>query len=115
MLFRSQKELESVEEKISELEKSTSTLYARVLASAGEISQRRKKVARELSSKVEAELSTLGMKKVRFGVQIETESPKEPAEPREDRQQTPRLNEKGMDRVQFLISPNPGEELKPLA
>jgi len=110
-----QKELESVEEKISELEKSTSTLYARVLASAGEISQRRKKVARELSSKVEAELSTLGMQKVRFGVQIETESPKEPAEPREDREQTPRLNEKGMDRVQFLISPNPGEELKPLA
>ena len=25
------------------------------------------------------------------------------------------MNEKGMDRVQFLISPNPGEELKPLA
>ena len=110
-----QKGLESVGEKISELEKRTSTLYTQALASAAELSQRRKKIARELSSKVEAELSTLGMKKVRFGVQIETESPKEPAEPREGREQTPRLNEKGMDRVQFLISPNPGEELKPLA
>ena len=110
-----QKGLESLEEKISELEKSTSTLYVRALASAAELSQRRKKIARELSSKVEAELSTLGMKKVRFGVQIETEPPQGPAGSREDREQTPRLNEKGMDRVQFLISPNPGEELKPLA
>jgi len=110
-----QKGLESLEEKISELEKSTSTLYVRALASAAELSQRRKKIARELSGKVEAELSTLGMKKVRFGVQIETEPPQGPAGSREDREQTPRLNEKGMDRVQFLISPNPGEELKPLA
>jgi DNA repair protein RecN (Recombination protein N) len=110
-----QKGLESLEEKISELEKSSSTLYTQALASAAELSQRRKKIARELSSKVEAELSTLGMKKVRFGVQIETDSPQEPAGPRENREQTPRLSEKGMDRVQFLISPNPGEELKPLA
>jgi DNA repair protein RecN (Recombination protein N) len=110
-----QKGLERVEEKISDLEKSTSTLYAQALASAGELSQRRKKVSRELSSRVEEELSTLGMKKVRFGVQIETDSPKESRDPGEERGQTPRLNEKGMDRVQFLISPNPGEELKPLA
>jgi len=110
-----QKGLESVEERISELEKSSSTLYTQALASAAELSQRRKKISRELSSKVEAELSTLGMKKVRFGVQIETEPPKEPAASREEREQTPRLNEKGMDWVQFLISPNPGEELKPLA
>ena len=110
-----QKGLEGVEEKISELQKSASILLARALASAGELSQRRKKVARELSSKVEEELSTLGMKKVRFGVQIETESSKESADSGKEQEQNPRLNEKGMDRVQFLISPNPGEELKPLA
>jgi DNA repair protein RecN (Recombination protein N) len=109
------KGLESVEEKISELQNSTATLYTGALASARELSQCRERVARELSSRVEAELSTLGMKKVRFGVQIEMESPKEHGEPREDLEQTPRLNEKGMDHVQFLISPNPGEELKPLA
>jgi len=109
------KGLESLEEKISELKSSCAILHAQALASARELSQRRKRVAQELSSKVEAELSTLGMKKVRFGVHIETESPKDVAEPRRDQEQTPGLNEKGMDRVQFLISPNPGEELKPLA
>ncbi len=31
------------------------------------------------------------------------------------REPFPRLHDKGMDRVQFLISPNPGEDLKPLA
>ena len=110
-----QQGLESVEEKISELRNRTANLYTRSLASARELSQRRKRIAQELSGRVEVELSTLGMKKVRFGVQIEMESPKGLVEPREDPEQTPRLNEKGMDRVQFLISPNPGEELKPLA
>ena len=109
------KGLESVEEKISELANSAAALHARALSSARELSQRRKKVAEELCGKVETELSTLGMKKVRFGVRVEMEHPQKADEPAEAREETPRLNEKGMDRVEFLISPNPGEDLKPLA
>ena len=109
------KGLESVEEKISELANSAAALHARALSSARELSQRRKKVAEELCGKVETELSTLGMKKVRFGVRVEMELPQKADEPAEAREETPRLNEKGMDRVEFLISPNPGEDLKPLA
>jgi DNA repair protein RecN (Recombination protein N) len=109
------KGLESLEEKIGELKNGTATLQAQALSSAKQLSQQRKRVARELGGKVEAELNTLGMNKVRFRVQVETEPPEEWAGHAEGRDPSPRLNEKGMDRVQFLISPNLGEELKPLA
>jgi len=80
--------------------------------SARELSERRKKAAQDLSGKVEKELTTLGMKKVRFRIEVEEEGPEATEE---GPSPGPRLNEKGMDRVQFLISPNPGEDLKPLA
>ncbi|MBI5969089.1 MAG: DNA repair protein RecN [Deltaproteobacteria bacterium] len=105
------KGLESLEDKIADLKKTTANLHAQALASARELSHQRKKVAQDLQEKVETELLTLGMKKVRLGVQIETDYLEKPAEGQES---APRLNEKGIDRVQFLISPNPGEELKPL-
>lgn len=69
------KGLESLEEKISEIKNNTTTLHARALSSAKELSHRRKKAAHELGGKVVTELSTLGMKKVLFSVQVETEPP----------------------------------------
>jgi DNA repair protein RecN (Recombination protein N) len=106
------KGFEDLEGKQKELQKQVDQLDPKVLASAQSLSQRRKKVAQELSKQVETELSSLGMKKVRFGVEIENGSSK-------GSDGGPggmaALHEKGMDRVQFLISPNPGEELKPLA
>jgi len=105
------KGLESLEDQIADRKKTTANLHAQALTSARELSHQRKKVAQDLQERVETELFTLGMKKVRFGVQIETDYQEKPAEGQEP---APRLNEKGIDGVQFLISPNPGEELKPL-
>ena len=59
----------------------------------------RRRVSTELKKSIEKELGSLGMKKTTFQVQIE-DLP---------------LSAKGMDRVEFLISPNLGEEVKPLA
>jgi DNA repair protein RecN (Recombination protein N) len=106
------KNLGSLAERITQLQKITSEQHARALASARDLSQSRTKVAKALSTRVEKELSTLGMKKVRFQIQVEGEGPEEV---KGDRESFPRLHDKGMDRVQFLISPNPGEDLKPLA
>jgi DNA repair protein RecN (Recombination protein N) len=100
--------LENLEGKISELQKVVDLQVDRALASAQGLSNQRKKVGRELSRKVAKELSTLGMKKVSFDVKVETEASGQ-------REAGSRLNERGIDRVEFLISPNPGEELKPLA
>jgi DNA repair protein RecN (Recombination protein N) len=63
------------------------------------LSRERKRVASELKKSVEKELNSLGMKKTIFEIHIDP-SP---------------LSAKGADRVEFLISPNVGEEVKPLA
>jgi DNA repair protein RecN (Recombination protein N) len=106
------KNLGSLEDRISQLQKITSEQHARALASGRDLSQSRMKVAQDLSTRVEKELSTLGMKRVRFQIQVEGEGP---GEVEGGRESFPRLHDKGLDRVQFLISPNPGEDLKALA
>lgn len=94
-------QLASLEVQIDDLRKNTRELAERTYQKAKELSTRRKKAAQELSAKVEEELATLGMKKVRFDIEVE-----------EDEQG--RCTEWGINRVQFLLSPNPGEELRPL-
>jgi DNA repair protein RecN (Recombination protein N) len=105
------KNLGSLEERISHLEKAASEEHTRALTIARQLSLRRKEAALELASKLGKELSTLGMKKVRFQIQVVSEAGKVGAGGPEG----PRLHEKGMDQVEFLLSPNPGEDLKPLA
>jgi len=91
--------LTSDEERLSELEGAMSPLREEVTALAKRLSKERKRVASELKRSVERELSTLGMKKTTFEVRMGESA----------------LSPKGMDRVEFLISPNIGEEVKPLA
>ena len=91
----------------------------RVLASAGEayrkvaaaLSRDRRAAASKLSDEVRKELSHLGMEKACFEVGFEdlsaasgaaTEAPEAAGGP------------KGIDRITFLVSPNPGEELRPI-
>ena len=105
------KNLGGLEERISHLEKAASEEHTRALTIARQLSRRRKEAALELASKLGKELSTLGMKKVRFQIQVVSEAGKEG----EGGPEGPRLHEKGMDQVEFLLSPNPGEDLKPLA
>jgi DNA repair protein RecN (Recombination protein N) len=89
----------SDEERLFQLESGLDPLREEVTVLAKRLSKERKKVASELKRSVEKELGSLGMKKTTFEVQIEEIS----------------LSPKGMDRVEFLISPNIGEEVKPLA
>ncbi len=104
------KNLGNLEERISQLEKVASEEFARALTIARQLSRQRKGAALELASKLEKELSTLGMKKVRFQIQVVSEAGKGA-----EGGPGPPLHEKGLDQVEFLLSPNPGEDLKPLA
>ena len=79
-----------------------------VTALAMELSKKREKVARDIEKKVEAELSDLNMKKTRFAVKMWKESGSDTADGFS-------LTSKGIDRIEFLIAPNIGEEPKPLA
>jgi DNA repair protein RecN (Recombination protein N) len=78
------------------------------LARARELSRKRRGVAGELVRRVQAELAELAMEKTRFEVLFT------PADP-EAALGRPSWTELGLERAEFLLSPNPGEELRPLA
>jgi len=70
------------------------------------LSAERGAVADRLSREVERTLAELDMPKARFGVEFERPQKGEAG---------PAFTENGIDRVEFLLSANPGEEMKPLA
>jgi DNA repair protein RecN (Recombination protein N) len=90
------------------LRREIAALRDQITAKAGELTGKRTAAARELEAKVEAELGQLGMKKSRFAVSIVPEQGEDTADGR-------RVTARGADRVEFLISANPGEEPRPLA
>jgi len=73
----------------------------------------REKAASRLRGKVEKELERLGMPKTRFSVSIEQIQEEEGRVEAKGRRY--RADETGMDQIEFLLSPNPGEGLRPLA
>jgi DNA repair protein RecN (Recombination protein N) len=79
------------------------------LDAARGVSERRREAARELERRVETELGLLAMERTRFRVSFE------PAQPVAEVSDTAGWSERGLEQVQFLLSPNPGEELRPLA
>jgi DNA repair protein RecN (Recombination protein N) len=87
------------EERLSQLESSLEPIQQEMADLAKKLSIERRRVAGELKKSVERELGSLGMKRTVFEVHLE-DLP---------------LSLKGVDRVEFLISPNIGEEVKPLA
>jgi DNA repair protein RecN (Recombination protein N) len=108
---RASAELERMErstEEIERLKKEIQASKAGLTAKAQELTKKRGSAARELEKKIEAELSHLGMKKTTFTVKITQE-------PGDDTQDGHRLGPRGADRIEFLISPNPGEDPKSLA
>lgn len=110
-LGRATSELERMErstEEIERLKKEVQAIKAGLTNQARELSAKRSAAARELEKKAESELGQLGMKKTTFAVKISQE-------PGEDTLDGHMLGPRGVDRVEFLISPNPGEEPKALA
>ena len=89
----------SDEERLTQLEQALDPLRQEVNTLAERLSAERKKIALDLKKSVEKELSSLGMKRTTLDVHF-SPSP---------------LSSKGTDRVEFLLSPNVGEEPKPLA
>jgi DNA repair protein RecN (Recombination protein N) len=66
-----------------------------------------------MSKGIEAELDDLKMAAARFGVDFQTK-PDPNGVPRADGTRVA-FDQNGLDRVEFLVAPNPGEGLKPLA
>jgi DNA repair protein RecN (Recombination protein N) len=112
------------EERIEVLRVEEGQLLAELGKLALELSTKRREAAERLAAGIEAELGDLRMEGARFGVGFEW---------REDEQGVPvaesqisdlqsqvsagrfAFDSTGIDHVEFLVSPNPGEPLKPMA
>ena len=106
--------VESLSERIAEAESDLAETKQTLVRSAQELSAARKKAAEGLSRQVEKELSTLKMAETAFKVSLETVAADERSDPRQS-DGGKLLTETGWDRAEFLIAPNVGEALKPLA
>ncbi|MBQ6516793.1 DNA repair protein RecN [bacterium] len=93
------KDIENSSENIELTEKEISETLEKMKEVSATISQIRRKYAKELSDLIVKKLQKLELEKSRFEISIEECE----------------LNENGCDRVEFLISTNVSEDLKPLA
>ncbi|WP_405153160.1 DNA repair protein RecN [Paenibacillus sp. FSL K6-0108] len=104
-------QLENKDERLEKLRNERDKLLKLVMESAEELSRVRKQCAEELAAQVESELKDLQMERTSLRVQI---TPFEDAKGIEWNGRRIRLTRQGADNAEFLISPNPGEPLRPL-
>ena len=98
---------------IEELEIEKRTMLDSLSELAVSLTERRSAAAEEISKGVERELDDLRMPAARFKVLMET-VPADDGLP-DSKGNKLAFTDTGFDRVEFLIAPNPGEGLKPLA
>jgi len=99
--------------RIGELETAESAALAKLSEQALGLSQKRKESAEQMSKSIEAELGDLRMAAARFAVDFQTK-PAADGLPLPDGTRVA-FDGNGLDKVEFLVAPNPGEGLKPLA
>jgi DNA repair protein RecN (Recombination protein N) len=99
-------DLQHADERRGELDRELEKAAAQYASAAEKLSAQRRSAARRLEKAAQSELAHLGMEKTRFEIQFETAGP--------DAGDALAGGEQGIDRIEFRISPNPGEELRPL-
>jgi len=92
-------QIENADEHIESLQKELAALQRDLETVSSELSERRRRSAAVLARGVEKELQDLRMPAARFEVRFDPQEP----------------DATGADRVEFMIAPNLGEGLKPLA
>jgi len=110
------KQLETITgaaERIEELEMQEAKLLNQLAKQGGLLSEKRKSAAVKMAHGIEAELNDLKMSAARFSTDFQTK-PDLNGIPLQDGARVA-FDHSGFDRVEFLIAPNPGEGLKPLA
>ncbi|MFH1612906.1 MAG: DNA repair protein RecN [bacterium] len=105
-IFSEQEEIEKIKIEIFNLEQ-------KLISKTIELSEKRKSISKEFQKKVENELVDLGMKKIKFEVNFIVKEIENSFLKLEGK--NIQVTEFGFDFVEFMISPNKGESLKPLA
>lgn len=97
--------METFEEDRMKQEEAIVLLEKQLIQNAGEISKRRVEFGSKLEEKIKLNLVPLGMPKAKFKIEVSN---------RENTAGKPSCGPTGMDKIEFLISPNEGEPLKSL-
>jgi len=112
---KSKKQLDMIthaEERIEELEAQEAEIIDQLVQKGLLLSENRQQFAQLLGEKMEKELADLHMTGAKFKADLQHEPDEKGL--KIDDQTTVRFDENGIDKVEFLIAPNPGEGLKPL-
>ncbi len=110
------KQLETISgatERIEKLEAEESKLLEKLAKQGGALSEKRQSAAMALGKGIETELDDLKMASAQFGVDFQTRPDPNGIPVNDDARVA--FDQNGIDRVEFLVAPNPGEGLKPLA
>ncbi len=100
-------------ERIQELEMQEAKLLEKLAKQGSILSEKRKSAAVAMGNGIETELDDLRMAEAKFNVDFQTK-PDPNGAPVENGTRIA-FDQNGFDRVEFMIAPNPGEGLKPLA
>ncbi len=99
-------------ERLAELGAREDKLLKRIGQLGAALSSARRAAGERLGRAIEAELADLRMDRAQFGVEVRGEP--DPGGAYVDGQRLA-FDSTGIDRIEFLVAPNPGEGLKPLA
>lgn len=106
-------ETENISEKIDQIRSELERLHIEIANLAINLSKKRGKTAHHLAKKIEQELSTLKMTGTKFKLSLNRVKADKTTPPFLVAQGSV-VNETGIDKAAFLMSPNVGEALKPL-
>ncbi|SPD72575.1 DNA repair protein RecN [uncultured Desulfobacterium sp.] len=96
--------------RLKQLEQEQDRLAGEIVEQAQALSGLRKKAAGRLEKAIEKELKSLHMQSTRFEVMFEGERQGE-----SEAELIKHMRPEGLDHIEFMISPNVGEELRPLS
>jgi DNA repair protein RecN (Recombination protein N) len=105
-ITHNEEEIEKVKKQLSEI---TSLLQTKTI----QLSQKRRQIANKLANEIILQLSDLGMKKA--GFEVKTDVKADVNSPIKYDGKSVKVSSAGIDIIEFLISPNVGEKLKPLS
>jgi len=112
----SRKQLEAITgaaDRIAELELEEARALDKLARQGGVLSDKRKAASTAMAQGIETELGDLRMSSAKFSVDFKTK-PDPNGIPLADGNRVS-FDQNGFDKIEFLIAPNPGEGLKPLA
>lgn len=97
------KNIETAELRAAELDKELKAAREDYLKTARELHDKREKSAKKLEKEIEANLKAVSLEKARFEVRLTT-----------DFEDDKSFTAKGLDKIEFYFSANPGESVRPI-